>query len=136
MTINLMDYEDPIAQIFAEEDIDMDFFSELVGPDSCRRAKNVAKDPFASAFFFNFIIQTTLETLLGVRCSQHQVESQMGIFGRVNAYFGVVEAQGRGSLHIHMLVWLKNAPNAEEMLELLTQSSFRDKIANFIEHNI
>ena len=136
MTINPMDYEDPIAQIFAGENIDMDFFCQSLGPDPCARAKNVANDPCASAFFFIFIIETTLETLLGVHCSPRQVESRMGIFGRVNAYFGVVEAQGRGSLHIHMLVWLKNAANADEMLKLLTQSSFCDKIAQFIERNI
>jgi ribosomal protein S17E len=35
-----------------------------------------------------------------------------------------------------MLVWLKNAPNADEMLELLTQSNFREKLANYITHNI
>lgn len=54
----------------------------------------------------------------------------------MNGYFGVIEAQGRGSLHVHMLIWLKNAPNSDEMLELLTQSHFRDKIATFIDHNI
>lgn len=60
----------------------------------------------------------------------------MGILGYVNGYFGVIEAQGRGSLHVHMLVWLKNAPNSDEMLELLMQSQFRDKIAEYINHNI
>lgn len=60
----------------------------------------------------------------------------MGIFGFVNGYFGVIEAQGRGSLHVHLLIWLKNAPNAEEMLELLTQPVFHEKIATYIDHNI
>ena len=48
----------------------------------------------------------------------------MGIFGYVSGYFGMVEAQGRGSLHVHMLLWLKHAPNADEMLDLLTQVQF------------
>ena len=60
----------------------------------------------------------------------------MGILGYFNGYFGVIEAQGRGLLHVHMLVWLKNAPNSDEMLELLMQSQFRDKIAEYINHNI
>lgn len=136
VTINPMDYEDPIAQIFAGEDIDMDSFLDFMGPDPNKRARNVANDPFASASFFNFIIRTTLETLFGIHVLRQRVESGIGIFGYVNGYFGVVEAQGRGSLHIHMLLWLKNAPNADEMMELLTQSQFRDNIATFINQNI
>ena len=75
LTINPMDYEDPIAQIFAGENINMDSFLEFMGPDSSKRARNVANDPFASASFFNFIIHTTLETLLGVHVLRDRVES-------------------------------------------------------------
>jgi Helitron helicase-like domain at N-terminus len=60
----------------------------------------------------------------------------MGIFGLVSAYFGVIEVQGRGSLHVHMLLWLKNAPNADEMLELLGEEGFRKKVATYIDHVI
>ena len=66
----------------------------------------------------------------------HQVESEMGIFKLVNGYFGVVEAQGRGWLHIHMLLWLKNTPNANEMLQLLQQAQVHERIALYINHNI
>ncbi|KIY60710.1 hypothetical protein CYLTODRAFT_363761, partial [Cylindrobasidium torrendii FP15055 ss-10] len=34
---------------------------------------------------------------------------RVGAFGRVKAYYGVVEAQARGSLHIHLLIWLEGA---------------------------
>ena len=136
LTINPLDYEDPVAQILAGENIDMDSFSDVMGPDPSKRAKNMADDPYASVSFFNFIIRTTIVTLFGVQTSRCQVESRKGIFGLVNAYFGVVEAQGRGLLHVHMLLWLKHAPNADEMLELLTQPQFRDKIARYINHNI
>ena len=132
LTINPMDYEDPIAQVIAGEDIDLDSFMDVMRDDVNERMENMAKDPFASASFFHFIVLTTLETLMGIRSSRRQVESRMGIFGMVNGYFGVVEAQGRGSLHVHMLVWLRDAPNADEMLELLTQPEFRDRIATYI----
>ena len=136
VTINPMDYEDPIAQVLAGEEIDMDSYIDMMASDANKRARNMANDPFASASFFNFIIRTTFETLFGVHTSRSRVESHMGIFGLVNGYFGVVEAQGRGSLHIHLLVWLKNAPNADEMMELLTQPNFREKIASYIDRNI
>jgi hypothetical protein len=35
-----------------------------------------------------------------------------------------------------MLIWLKNAPNADKMLELLSQSQFHEKITTYIDHNI
>ena len=44
----------------------------------------------------------------------------------MNGYFGVVEARGRGSLHMHFLIWLKIAPNADEMVELLSEPEFRE----------
>ena len=49
MTINPMDYEDPIVQIFAGENIDMDSFMNLMGPSPGSRAKNMGDDPYASA---------------------------------------------------------------------------------------
>ena len=136
LTINPIDYKDPITQIFAGENINMDAFIDVMGPCPKKWAENIAKDPFASAFFFKFIIQTTLECLCCVQASNCQVEFKMGIFGLVNGYFGVVEAQGRGSLHVHMLLWLKNTPNADEMLELLWQPQFHEKIVTYISFNI
>lgn len=138
VTINPMDYEDPIAQIFAGENIDMDTFMDVMELNARQRARNMANDPFASASFFHFIIETALETLFAVpvHSVKSRLESRMGIFGYVNGYFGVVEAQGRGSLHVHMLLWLKHAPNADEMLELLGQPRFREKVVAYIDHNI
>jgi hypothetical protein len=59
-----------------------------------------------------------------------------GILGFVNRYFGVIEAQERGSLYVHMLLWLKHAPNADQMLELLMQLEFYEKVAKYVEFNI
>jgi len=41
--------------------------------------------------------------------------SSIGIFGEVVSYIGVIESQNRGTLHLHMLLWLKNTPPADEM---------------------
>jgi hypothetical protein len=60
----------------------------------------------------------------------------MGILGFVNGYFGVIKAQGRGSLYVHMLLWLKHVPNADQMLELLMQPEFREKVAKYVDFNI
>ncbi|KAJ4465427.1 hypothetical protein C8R41DRAFT_729476, partial [Lentinula lateritia] len=44
-----------------------------------------------------------------------QRENRKGIFGKVSVYYGVVEAQGRGSLHIHLLIWLENGMSPIEI---------------------
>lgn len=91
---------------------------------------------YAAAKFFFFIINTVLSTLFGIEVSKDHVYSQPGLLGRITGYFGVVEAQGRGTLHVHMLLWLEDAPNAEEMHLLLQRESFRERIREFIKENI
>ena len=126
ITINPLDYEDPVAQIFAGEDIDMDNFVTTAGPDSVQRGINIARDPYAMAKFFHYIINVTLETLIGIKMTKSQVVSGMGVLGEVSGFFLIVEGQGRGSLHVHMLAWLKHVPNADDMPALLQSNEFRE----------
>ncbi|KAJ7661797.1 hypothetical protein B0H17DRAFT_1162977 [Mycena rosella] len=42
-------------------------------------------------------------------------DTEGGILGVVKAYYGCVEAQGRGSLHCHMMVWVAGGLNADEL---------------------
>ena len=93
---------DPIAQVFAGANINLDQFSPDVGPDASNRTKTIAADPYAAAKFFHFIISTILETLFGVHVTEFQVRSQTGILGRLSSYFGTVESQGRGTVEIDM----------------------------------
>ena len=136
ITINPCDLHDPIAQVFAGEEIDLDSFNALLGPSKETRARNIAMDPYAATKFFHFIIQTTLETLFGVSVTSYQVHSSEGIFGRVSAYFGVTESQARATLHLHILLWLLNAPSMEKMHVLLHSEMFRQRIQDFIRENL
>jgi hypothetical protein len=136
ITINPCDLHDPIAQIFAGEHIDLDNFFATAGPDKDKRTQNIAADPFAAAKFFHFMIHTILETLLGIEVSSFQVKSFMGILGRVAAYFGTVESQGRGTLHLHLLIWLMNAPSADELVALLKTEAFQLHVIAYICANL
>ncbi|THG93643.1 hypothetical protein EW026_g7647 [Hermanssonia centrifuga] len=135
-TINPNDANDPLAQVFTGAQIDLDNFVATMGPDRDQRARNIASDPYGAAKFFHFMINTILETLMQVKVSKFQVKSGPGIFGEVAAYFGTVESQGRGTLYLHMLIWLKNAPTAEELAELLKTEEFRQKMTKFIKANV
>ncbi len=136
LTINPVDVHDPIAQVFAGADIDLDAFCAMLGPDAETRAQNIAMDPYAAAKFFNFIIVVILETLFGVQATEYQVRNRPGIFGRVSAYYALTETQGRGCLHLHLLLWLEDAPTAEEMTKKLKLIHFREKVIAFIKANL
>ncbi|TFY54236.1 hypothetical protein EVJ58_g8978 [Rhodofomes roseus] len=136
ITINPDDLHDPIAQIFVGEQIDMDAFSRTAGPDKAHRARNIASDAYAAARFFHFTIRLVLETLFGVRVrTGGRMESKIGVFGHLAAYFGTVECQGRGTLHLHLLLWLRNSPSPTEMREWLQLPAFRERVKAYINEN-
>jgi hypothetical protein len=136
LTINPCDLHDPIAQVLAGHSIDLDAFVRTAGPDSKTRAQTIADDPYAAAKFFHVMIRAILETLLQIKASKYQVKNGVGILGEVVAYFGTVESQGRGTLHLHMLLWLKHAPSSDEMAILLQSTEFRARLVAYIEANI
>ncbi|KAI4527078.1 hypothetical protein K523DRAFT_251823, partial [Schizophyllum commune Tattone D] len=91
VTINPSDLHDPLAQVFAGEDIVMNDFIRSAGPDKEARAKNVAKDPYASAKFFHYTIRALLKHVFGVTSTAFKTTSRMGVLGKIAAYFGTVE---------------------------------------------
>ena len=65
------------------------------------RYKLVAQNPVIQAQFFDLIFRAVIDHILGFRRTDH-----IGILGQVQTYYAVVEAQGKGTLHAHTLVWL------------------------------
>ncbi len=135
ITINPSD-QDPIAQVIAGADIDLDRFCSTAGPTAEQRGRNIASDPYASAKFFHFMIRTLIDVVMGIRRSKYAYFRRPGAFGIVQAYIGTVEAQGRGTLHLHMLIWLKDAPTASLMQAALKDERFRARVAEFIKSTI
>ena len=102
--------------------------------------QRLASDPAGQAFVFELLIRTFFVCVLGVReecvgwrrgesktvrkawCTDGVAHEQMAstIFGWVQAAFGPIEAQGRGSLHPHILLWLVDI-TAEEAVEILSR---------------
>ncbi|RDX46829.1 hypothetical protein OH76DRAFT_1355491 [Lentinus brumalis] len=136
VTWNPSDLHDPLAQVFAGNEIDLDAFVATSGPSVEERARTIAADPYAASKFFHFMVKTILETLLQVRTTTHTVKSAEGVLGRVAAYVGSVESQGRGTLHLHLLLWLRNTPSPEELCRLLQDEEFRSRMVRFIRANI
>jgi hypothetical protein len=139
ITINPSDTGDPIAQVFAGEQINMDNFDKTLGPDSAQRNRNIVADPYAAAKFFHFVIAALLEELFGIQAysnDSHTVRRTDGIFGKVASYIGTVEAQGRGALHLHIVVWLVGSLTHVQMKRALKSEGFRQKLTSYIAANI
>jgi hypothetical protein len=85
---------DPIAQVLAGADIDLDNFDQTSGPNSSARTATIAADPFAAASFFHLIIDAVLQELFGVKAhsKNSHVETKPGIFGNMSGYIGTIEA--------------------------------------------
>ena len=124
-------------QVLAGANINLDNFCNTAGPDSIDRAMNMASDPYAFAKFFHFMIDTIFGVLFGISGQQKgMIIRKEGIFGIIKSYVGTVEAQGRGSLHLHMLLWLEGAPTASELKYVLSSESFQEKIKGYIKETI
>ncbi|KAF5331245.1 hypothetical protein D9611_013149 [Ephemerocybe angulata] len=138
VTINLPDTHDPIVQVLAGEDIDLNAFCKTLGPDAAARAVNVAGDPFAAAQYFHRTINLVLETLFGIKGADgaRKIHRKEGILGTLRAYIGSVEAQGRGTLHVHMLLWMVDTPDPQRCKELLESEWFRERLRAFVAQNI
>jgi len=65
------------------------------------RHRLVADNPVAQAEFFDTVLLAVLESLFGFGRPDH-----IGLLGKVAAHYTMVEAQGKGTLHAHALIWL------------------------------
>ncbi|KDQ65222.1 hypothetical protein JAAARDRAFT_117660, partial [Jaapia argillacea MUCL 33604] len=57
-----------------------------------------------------------------------------GLFGKCTGYYGTVEAQGRGTLHCHFLIWLEGNPNPQKLRDkMLSSVAYKEKIFTWLE---
>ena len=100
VTVNPSDTRSPLFIRFACPTLGKTAKVKLLARE---QAKLVASDPVAVAMFFDMTIRSFIESLL----SYSETHPRRGVLGEVDAYYGTVECMGRGSLHCHMVVWLK-----------------------------
>ena len=132
ITINPADVYNPILKVLAGEDIDIDNLLPEQVPDYWKQSILVAKNPAITAKFFNIYMKAFLLCLVGYDPKFKDLNG--GIFGLCKAYYGCVEAQGRGTLHCHMLIWLHGGLNPNEIKDkVLSDSSFKDKLIFYLE---
>ncbi|PPQ74557.1 hypothetical protein CVT26_007815 [Gymnopilus dilepis] len=128
ITINPSDVDHPLVRIFAGKNINLDDFLRGEDMESWERKVFAAKHPAASAMFFDFMIKGFIKIILG-----HGMPYS-GLFGHCESYFGTVEAQGKGTLHCHMLVWLRGHLHPQRLREqLLASEDYRSRFITWLE---
>jgi len=58
-----------------------------------------------------------------------------GLYGNTAGYYGTVEQQGRLMLHLHTILWIKNALSPQEIREKImnSESDFRQNLIRYLE---
>ena len=137
VTINPADIYNPLVKFLAGADIDIDNLLPEQVPEYREQANLIAKNPAVAAKFFNIYMKAFISAILGYDSSKKNMND--GIFGVVKAYYGCVEAQGRGSLHCHMLIWLQGGLDPNEIRKRISDEgddSFCKRLFAFLDDSI
>jgi Helitron helicase-like domain at N-terminus len=135
ITINPADVYNPLVKFLAGAEIDIDKLLPEEIPNYWEQSLLIAKNPAVAARFFNIYMRAFITTIL----AYDKKKVKNGIFGIVNAYYGCVEAQGRGTLHCHMLVWVEGGLNPNQIKERVLNDGhvdFRDRLLAFLDDTI
>ena len=158
-TPNLADTKNLLLLIVQGEEVTLD--SDNLGPEVLptyrQMMQRLARDPVGQTLVFELMMRLFFVHLLGVRpecvaqrrranapsrkddsrwCTDGVAadSAQPGIFGPVLSFRGEVEAQGRGSLHPHILVWLLGHTMANVLLLLRrSRADFRERLAHWMK---
>jgi len=105
ITINSAQDHSPIVLKYAGKDIDP-FPFVPAKYNATERLKIALENPHAVNDYFDTMIRLMIKCLFAE-----------GLFGKMIAYFGVKEYQGRGAPHVHMVLWMSGFLNPAELRE-------------------
>lgn len=136
ITINLADVYNPLMKFLSGADIDIDDLSEGDLPSYHEQSVMIANNPALGARFFNIYVKAFIRCILG--WDNDDLKKDGGILGRVNAHYGCVEAQGRGTLHCHLIVWLDGAHNVDEIRQRVSggDTDFQARLIDYLDDAI
>ena len=122
MTINPVDIHGRVAIYFVGVDLDLDTILPEAISSTYERAQIIASHSVATARFFNVLISSILKCMV-----------EKGVLGPSKAYFGTVENQGRGSLHLHIRMWMDHDLTPSKLRELVQNEEFRNGLISYLE---
>lgn len=125
LTINPSDLQNPFVLLLAGVEYSGDAF--LIASAAIRHAA-ATSDPVAVAQFFHPTCKGVFDGLLGTNTGR------VGILGQVEDHFAVVETNGCGMLHLHVLIWLTgNLAFSILRDRLLQDKPFASRMIRYLE---
>jgi hypothetical protein len=125
ITISPADVKHPLCIYFADKN--EKFEVEILPYDE--RMRLICRNPVAGPRFFDFLVQLFISDILGIDAKE------AGLYGDVCAYYGTVKQQGRLTLHLHMLIWLRGNLTPQEMRERILDpnSGWKKRLISWLE---
>ena len=125
ITLSPADIRHPICIYFA--DLNESFCP--IPLSYSEKTRLICKNPVAGARFFHFMVESFIEDVLGVKSSHR------GAYGSPAGYYGTVEQQGRLTLHLHLLLWVKGTLTPQEIRDKLSgdNSAWSKKLIAWLE---
>ncbi len=116
------DVKHPIALYYASDNLT--YYPSFL--EKNERTRLIANNPVAGAKFFKFMVDMFIKHVLGY------AHERNGFYGKTSGYYGTVEQQGRLTLHMHMLIWLKHSLTPQQIRDniLDPNSDFQTKWLN------
>jgi hypothetical protein len=126
ITLSPADNKHPLCLYFAD---DKESFNVNLCRTEDERYRLIANNPVAGARFFDFMVNMFIKHVLG-----YGVERR-GLYGDTSAFYGTVEQQGRLTLHLHMLLWIRGTLSPDEMRHRILDptSKFRMQLVEYLE---
>ncbi|KAM4056438.1 ATP-dependent DNA helicase PIF1 [Hirsutella rhossiliensis] len=101
--------------------------NDITNPVKLRLAAYRTRDPEAAEEFLRS---------LDMSFKRHYVNAGESVFGRIGHYYGAVETNERGSLHVHGLLWLHGNAHLSSMLSDAhgeEQAAYRERIIRYVD---
>ncbi|KAJ3455199.1 hypothetical protein MRS44_013799 [Fusarium solani] len=95
---------------------------------SFKRMRLSISDPMSSAIFFHREMTLFFEHYVKV--------GEESVFGRISQYYGAVETNERGALHVHGLLWLHGNAHLSSTLAGIhgeDQAAYRERIVQYVD---
>lgn len=125
ITINPSDLRNPLVLILAGVEFSGDVFAAA---NAAIREAIATSNPIAVAEFFYYVCKAIFDGLLASNTGY------VGILGDVSNYYGVVETNGRGMLHLHALVWVRGNLGFKTLRKrVLEDATFAASIISYLE---
>ncbi|KJZ69552.1 hypothetical protein HIM_11065 [Hirsutella minnesotensis 3608] len=131
LTINPNDITNPVKlRLAAHRARDPEAAEEFLRSldKSFKRVRLSVSDPMSSAIFFHREMTLFFEHYVNI--------GGESVFGRISQYYGAVETNERGSLHVHGLLWLDGNTRLSSMLADSggeEQAAYRERIVRYVD---